>query len=616
MPIDPAMYDGGRHLVRRLEAHNPWWAFDDAFDPTGGVGARRRAYRDAVKALVSDAAGFHVVGGATDAETAGLLEALVGTVLRREFRERYIRDAELRARADDLAVPPENVLRLPLGASPLYQVRPTSGLRGVVDHFRTHVATPGDRRYLFLEGLHELRRPNRRGGDADADWLAALAAIWAGTDDLTVVASVPSSTFVGDRLAAHPSVGASADEWRLHSVEHLGFEEYLRLRHRRLDVAPRGQRFDSSRARASFRTAVREGDAAALASGVRAAESERALEPSTLRRELTSYAVAGGRLTAALDRAGVDVGDDAFERLLRNRGDRPLGEFQAGVVDALTEGVTSAADRLYGLRDSAGPSRLAAVVANDRPAGPVEFDAVCAVLDVDRRTLRERHLRVLGELGAVGGTEAYANERPRSLGLFHRDPSVLAAFGGFDLRDALRQEPGLAPDLWRAAAYDHTVRLSEALNDPRDPKRGVVKHWSGDDGIVDFVLKVDGRPVPVAFSPERAIAALERGGGSDAGAYEALGAFLRRTESLDDADPLGRRHYADVPDSVVERRAAVVDDERYFGTRRGDAAVDGSAPFGIVVTNARAAIDDGVVVDESGPLPIVQLPLWTYLRLA
>jgi len=163
-------------------------------------------------------------------------------------------------------------------------------------------------------------------------------------------------------------------------------------------------------------------------------------------------------------------------------------------------------------------------------------------------------------------------------------------------------------------AYDQSVRLSKAVNHPRDPKRGVVKHWSTDGDVVDFVLKVDGRPVPVVLSPDHTLDDLKHGSGT--GAYEALVSFLRRTDGLEDEDSFMKRHYAAAPDAVIEQRQTVVDDESYFGTRHGDVAVDGSAPFGIVVTNSREATDNGVVVDRDGRLPILQLPLWTYLRLA
>ena len=614
MPLDPSSYTSGQHLTQRLEAHNPWWGFDGEFDPAGGVDARRRAFRDAVETLTADDQRLLVVGAVAGTERAGLLEQLVGTVLDQEYQERYIQDPALRAAASELIVPPENVLFVPLGASPLFQIHPAQALRAAVDHFQTHVATSGTRQFVFLDGIDAIRRPGRRGSEDGSAWLDALATVAPEAGNVTAVVSGPSATFLGDRLTGYPEFGVHTDQWTVQSVDQLGFEEYLRCRFRRLDVAPLDERFDPQSARQAFRTAVHTGDVATFAAAVRAADGGRLLAPSTLRRALTTYAVAGGRLTATLDRAGVDLSGDRFERLLRDRGDRPLGSFQADVVEELEDEVTRVAARLYGLRDAPGPSRLAAVLAADRPTEPVRFDDLCAVLDVDRRTLREQYLRVLGELGLVGGGAAYANRRPRSITLFHRDPSVPAAFGEFDLRDTLRQKPGLAPELWSVMAYDHTVRLSDAVNDPHDPKRGVVKHWAAAGGVVDFVLKVDGRPVPVVFSPGETLTELDHGSGADA--HEALVSFLRRTDELDDEDSLTTRHYAAVPESVVEQRRAVVDDEGYFGTRRGDAVVDGSAPFGIVVTNARGATDAGVVVDRSAPAPILQLPLWTYLRLA
>lgn len=614
MPIDPSTYTGGKHLIEQLEIHNPWWDFDSEFDPAGGVDARRQAYRDAVELLVTDDKQYLAIGGITTAETGGLLEQLIGTVLQPGFQEQYIQDAGLRSDASELIVPPENVLFLPLGASPLYQIQPAAGLEAVIDHFRTHVATPDHHQYLFLKGVDELRRPSRRGSNAGSGWIDSLAGIVEGADDLTVVISVPSSTFFVDRLTSHPAFDTNSTDWGVQSVTHIGFEEYLRLRYRRLEVAPHEQRFDPPAARQAFRAAVETGELDPFVKHARVDDAERVLEPSTLRRELTMFAVGGGRLSTKLARAGIDLSTAQFESLLRNRGEKLLREHQTDIVDNLRNEVTSAADRLYGLKDSPGPMRLAAVIANERPTEPVEFDDICTVLDVDRRTLREQYLRTLRELGLLDGAPAYANKRPRSIGLYHRDPSVLAAFGDFDLRDALRQEPELAPELWHTMAFDHAIRLSEAVNDQHDPKRGVVKHWSSDDGVVDFVLKVDGRPIPMVFTPNHTLADLKRETGT--GAYEALHTFLKQTASLEDEDTLTTRQYAKVPKSVVEQRKAIVDDEAYFGTRRGDVAVDGTAPFGVVVTNAREAMEGGITVDDSGPLPILQLPFWTFLRLA
>ncbi|WP_435101194.1 hypothetical protein [Halarchaeum sp. P4] len=611
MPIDTGAYTSGQHLVEHLEAHNPWWEFDSEFDPAGGVDARRPAYTEAVASLTAGETRRLVVGGTTTTETVGLLEQLIETVLRPEFQEQHIQDAELRDAASDLLVPSENVLRLPLGASPLYQLQPTAGLEAAVDHFQTHIASPEHRQYLFLEGFDTLRRPTRRGDNRGAEWLAALGRITEQGEDLTIVISVPSSTFLADRLASHSMDITDNTEWGLQSLSHLSFESYLRLRHRRLAVTPSAERFEPSSTRETLRHAVRTSEVAPFAEQIR--KGDRVLEPATLRRECTMFAVGGGRMATRLARAGVDLDGTQFETILRNRGEQTLQSHQSELVDDLRNEVTAVADRLYGLRDSPGPIRLAALVANERPTGPVEFEAVCDVLDVDRRTLREQYLRVLGELELVGSTPAYANKRPRSLGLTHRDPSVLAAFGGFDLPDALRREPGLTPSLWHAMLYDHTVRLSERVNERRDPKRGVVKHWASDNGVVDFVTKIDGRPIPIVFTPDHTLTDLERGTGSEA--YEALRSFLRQTASMADQDSLRTRDYATVPDVVAEQRKAVVEDERYLGTRQEGNVVDSEAPFGIIVTNAREAMEDGIVVDDSGPRPILQLPLWTYLRL-
>ncbi|MFC7197782.1 hypothetical protein ACFQL4_29190 [Halosimplex aquaticum] len=42
--------------------------------------------------------------------------------------------------------------------------------------------------------------------------------------------------------------------------------------------------------------------------------------------------------------------------------------------------------------------------------------------------------------------------------------------------------------------------------------------------------------------------------------------------------------------------------------------IDGAPSFGILLTNARSAPERGVEIYDEGPKPIIQIPLWTYLR--
>lgn len=612
MPLNPKTYTEGHHFIQQLDAHNPWWGPDDAFEPAGGVDARRDAYRRAVRQLASGDASLHVLCGFDRLDRARLLEQLIATVIRPSYQEQYLQDTELRAQANDCLVPPDNVMMLPLGASPLHQLRPVSQLQAVVDHFLTHIATPDAQAYLFLEDLHELHRPGRRGAD-DNRWLEAIVQILGETDRLTVVASAPSSEQITDGLLASEEASVDRGNWAIDSFTHLSFSEFLRLRHRTLDVAPTDQRFVPAVARKQLETAVRTGAVAPFVDALETEADERSLDRSTVRREATLYTVAGGNMTTQLARNGISPPEDAFERTLRNRGDQSISAFQSSIVERIRQSVTTAADRLYQLKDSAGPERLAAVVAHDRPVDPVAFDDLSSILEADRRTIRQQHLRVLTELNIFGGTPAYANKRPRRIGLFHRDPSVVAAFAGVDLRDVLRGEPQLADTLGKTAAFDHVVRLSQRLNDAADPKRGVVKHWRGEAGVVDFILKIGGRPVPVLWAPDHTVTDLQAG--ARTASYDALISHLGQSDSLEDADHLSQRNYTEVPEQTAQARKAVVANSEYHGRREGDEVIDGETPFGIVVTNARAALEDGIVVSDSGPAPIVQIPLWKFLRL-
>jgi hypothetical protein len=76
--------------------------------------------------------------------------------------------------------------------------------------------------------------------------------------------------------------------------------------------------------------------------------------------------------------------------------------------------------------------------------------------------------------------------------------------------------------------------------------------------------------------------------------------------------------YSPVTDTFTKQRRAYVKQDGYKGelSDDGEAAFDAEPAFGIVLTNARSALDEGVTVNTDGSKPIIQVPLWTYLRLS
>jgi len=250
-----------------------------------------------------------------------------------------------------------------------------------------------------------------------------------------------------------------------------------------------------------------------------------------------------------------------------------------------------------------------------RIEGDVRFDDLTEVLDVDRRTLRNKYLSALSQLHLLSAAQEYDNQRPRKLRFYLRDPGITNAFCRNNLNDVLRREPGLDEALAKAVAFDHTIRLSNKLNHPHDPKRGVVKFWAGSKGTVDFVLKISGTPVPILWSHNRGLDELQMS--RDTPDFAALQEFLESDAYESERDRVDEQMYSPVTDTFTKQRQSYVEQDEYSGeiSDDGKAAFDGEPVFGIVLTNARSALDEGITVNTDGSKPIIQVPLWTYLRL-
>jgi hypothetical protein len=158
--------------------------------------------------------------------------------------------------------------------------------------------------------------------------------------------------------------------------------------------------------------------------------------------------------------------------------------------------------------------------------------------------------------------------------------------------------------------------LSNELNHPHDPKRGVVKFWVGSKGTVDFVPKIRGTPVPILWSHNRALDELQMS--RDTPDFDALQEFLESDAYESERDRVDEQMYSPVTDTFTKQRRAYVEQDEYGGELGddGEAAFDAEPAFGIVLTNARSALDDGIRVNTDGLKPIIQVPLWTYPRLA
>lgn len=99
--------------------------------------------------------------------------------------------------------------------------------------------------------------------------------------------------------------------------------------------------------------------------------------------------------------------------------------------------------------------------------------------------------------------------------------------------------------------------------------------------------------------------------------FDALQEFLNDGAYRSECNSNYKAHYQTLPAAMSEnsRTYAQRDGHRCRYDSSDEVVFDREPSFGIVLTNSRTALEQGVTVFNDGPKPIVQIPLWTYLRL-
>jgi len=99
--------------------------------------------------------------------------------------------------------------------------------------------------------------------------------------------------------------------------------------------------------------------------------------------------------------------------------------------------------------------------------------------------------------------------------------------------------------------------------------------------------------------------------------FAALQEFLESDAYESERDRVDEQMYSPVTDTFTKQRQSYVEQDEYSGeiSDDGKAAFDGEPVFGIVLTNARSALDEEIIVNTDGSKPIIQVPLWMYLQL-
>jgi len=618
MTFDSESFSSGHTLIQRFEEYNPWWEHGREASLTGEYSSLQDIFYQTYDDLHQQHRRLIPITGPDGAGKSALLEQLASAHIDPDFVEKFVRDSDRREQAQEHLVSPSNVLYIPLRDDPVFQLQPEDQLRAAVDHFETHILRHprSSPHYILLDDLHTVERPNKRGNQDVGRWERLLTDLIAEHDDRRIVFTALSRGAVRERF--EETAVAEVNEGSLGEIRELypmGFSDFLKMRYRDIELAPSAERFDEGAAREALREAIEAGDADRFVAEIEAQNGDAIADPSTVRREIANYCTSGGMLTLGIAGDGVSIDKEQFVDIIRGRDDIHFESHQRELLTDFRTDLLHAATNLGGVKDALGLERFCALAAHEHPTRDVRFDELTDVLDIDRRTLRDKYLSVLSRLHLLSAAQEYDNQRPRKLRFYLRDPGITNAFCRNDLNDVLRREPGLDEALAKAVAFDHTIRLSNALNHPHDPKRGVVKFWTGSKGSVDFVFKLNGTPVPILWSYNRSLGELQRS--VDTAGFDALQEFLEGTAWESEQDRVDELLYSSVPDSFVKQRREYVQDEQYAGSldNDGTSVLDGEPAFGVVLTNARETLDDGVAVVTDGAKPIIQIPLWVYLRL-
>ncbi len=618
MTFDPDSITSGHFLIQRLDEYNPWWELGREASTSGEFSSLRSTFYRSYNALHEGEARLLSANGPDGDAKSRLLSQLIAAHIDPNFVEKFFRESKSRELAQSNLIPPSNILYIPLRDDPIFQLHPEEQLRAAVDHFETHVLrhNQSSTHYLFFDDLHVVERPNKRGNQEVGRWEQLLIELLDEHEERRIVFSGLSVEDVRKRLASATVGGSNHTIPGNHfDVYPLGFGDFLRMRYRDIELAPASERFDQKSAMAAIQEGVIQATPDTIVSELISQESESVLDSSTARREIANYCTTGGTVAIQIAQEGISLNDDRFTDVIRSRGDVDFDSIQRRRLDDFRDDLIRAATYLGGVKDASGLERFCALAAHEHPIDDVSFDDLTAVLNIDRRTLRDKYLSNLSRLHLLSPAQEYDNQRPRKIRFYFRDPGVTNAFCQNDLNDVLRRQPGLDEALAKAVTFDHTVRLSSELNHIHDPKRGVIKFWMGSKGTVDFVLKINGTPIPILWSYNRGLDELHRSANTPG--YDALQEFLRGDAYATERDRVDELQYASVPEAFVEQRRTYAERGAYAG-QLGDeevAVYDGEPSFGIVLTNARAALKQGITVRDDGEKPIIEIPLWTFLRL-
>lgn len=157
------------------------------------------------------------------------------------------------------------------------------------------------------------------------------------------------------------------------------------------------------------------------------------------------------------------------------------------------------------------PEDLHAMIAylSRRDYEETSYKSLAEFLSCDPRTIKNKFLPVIEGLHIGERSTRYDLQRERTVRFYPRSPGYLTAYRGERVSDADRS------DRLRITLADHLRRLLAKYDSDR-----TLQYWRDDDYLVDFIITIDGTPVPFisAFADE------------NGGTIEAFDAFAESVE--------------------------------------------------------------------------------------
>jgi predicted AAA+ superfamily ATPase len=471
-------------FIDDAEHHNQWWS--DEISPELSQATDLTPRSDFHRVLkttnthCTDGVGnlVYTIHGQTGIGKTTLLHQLVAALLNTTDFPHQNTDFELIS-----AIEPRQILYIPLEES-LYQLERAGDdikcLNQVIDYFQTHIAPRQGQKFIFLDDIQAL--------DLDEDRKAELL-------DL-----IDENTYAFLTGIVEPQVDLSSTE-SPDTVEEFELWPILPMKFIDTVQIGEGPGIDFSE---RFRNRLQQYQSTNLdgpspvktiRSGLSGANSETTLD--------TAVGVLSELCFDIFDADDRDNLHDAARAYLRTGGtlhqtDDPTIRNELSKSHFLLFLYKELA-KYRSIQQPENLHRLSSIAATN--AGEeLQYTALSDQIGVDRRTV-DSYLDALDEGIAVTESHDYSLRRYRRTRLYLRNPRHLVllsqrqehhGFEGYEQKDTLNHE--FEYKLARSVAFDHAKRLAHYTGN------GDVEYTETEAGLVDYILRHNGRVLPFIFS--------------------------------------------------------------------------------------------------------------------